>query len=191
MTTAVKSFDIPPLDAYLSAEQGGQELLLIIEMRKMGATRPDQLDDAPAWRVPAYDLEQIICDQLSALLTEQRFVCDMVSDATAETVRQALASADLSAATLRSGTARDKALLLLPKLVSRIDLQEEGIDLAIDRAGLVEVLGMGVIAPTPTGTLVLTLPATKVRRWHQLRLIIPDRRSSILPPSRAMRSWSR
>jgi len=33
-------------------------------------TRPDQLDDAPAWRVSAYDLEQIICDQLSALLTD-------------------------------------------------------------------------------------------------------------------------
>jgi len=135
-------------------------------------TRPDQPDDVPAWRVSAYDLEQIICDQLSALLTDQQFVCDMVSDAPAETVRQALAGADLAAATLRSGTARDKALLL-PKLVSRIDLQEEGVDLAIDRAGLVEVLGMGAVAPTPTGTLVLTLPATKVRRGHQLRLIIP------------------
>jgi site-specific DNA recombinase len=135
-------------------------------------TRTDQLDDAPTWRVSAYDLEQIICDQLSARLTDQQFVCDMVSDATAETVRQALASADLAAATLRSGTARDKALLL-PKLVSRIDLQEEGVDLAIDRAGLVEVLGMGAVAPTSTEALVLTLPATKVRRGHQLRLIIP------------------
>ena len=63
--------------------------------------------------------------------------------------------------------------MLLPKHVSRIDLQEEGVDLAIDRAGLVEALGMEAVAPTPTGTLVLTLPATKVRRGHQLRLIIP------------------
>ena len=131
-------------------------------------TRPDQLDDAPAWRVSAYDL----CDQLSALLTDQQFVCGTVPDATAERVRQALASADLAAATLRSGAAQDEALLL-PKLVSRIDLQEEGVDLAIDRAGLVEALGMGAAAPTPTETLVLTLPATKVRRGHQLQLIIP------------------
>jgi site-specific DNA recombinase len=147
-------------------------------------TRPDQLNDAPAWRVSAYDLEQIICDQLSALLTDQQFVCDMVSDATAETVRQALASADLAAAKLRSGTARDKALLL-PKLVSRIDLQEEGVDLAIDRAGLVEVLGMGTVAPTSTEALVLTLPATKVRHGHQLRLIIPGPQAlNITPASR-------
>lgn len=145
-------------------------------------TRPDQLNDAPAWRVSAYDLEQIICDQLSALLTDQQFVCDMVSDATAETVRQALASADLAAATLRSGTARDKALLL-PRLVSRIDLQEEGVDLAIDRAGLVEVLGMGTVAPTSTEALVLTLPATKVRHGHQLRLIIPGPQILNIPPA--------
>jgi DNA invertase Pin-like site-specific DNA recombinase len=71
-------------------------------------TRPDDLDDAPAWRVSAYDLEQLICDQLSVLLTDQHFVCDMAPEAPAEMVRQALAKADLAAATLRSGPARDK-----------------------------------------------------------------------------------
>jgi len=135
-------------------------------------TRPDQLGDAPAWRVSAYDLENIICDQLSVLLTDQQFVCGMAPDAPAEVVQRALAKADLAAATLRSGIARDKALLLA-KLVSQIDLQEEGVDLTVDRAVLVEVLGMDATVPTSAEALVLTLPATKVRRGHQLRLIIP------------------
>ena len=137
-------------------------------------TRPDQLEDAPAWRVSAYDLENIICDQLSVLLTDQHFVCDIVPDALVEEMTQALAKADLAAATLRSGTTRDKAVLLA-KLVSRIGLQEEGVDLAIDWAGLAEVLGLDIVATSPTApeALVLTLPATKVRRGHQLRLIIP------------------
>jgi site-specific DNA recombinase len=52
-------------------------------------TRPDQMAEAPAWRVSAYDLEQIICDQLSGLLTDQYFVCDMAPDAPAEAIRQA------------------------------------------------------------------------------------------------------
>ena len=135
-------------------------------------TRPDHLDDAPAWRVSAYDLEQLVCDQLSALLTDQRFVCDMAPAIPAETVRQALAKADLAAATLRSGTTRDKAVLL-PRLVKRIDLQEASVDLIFDRTGLVELLGLDTTAPAASENLLLTLPATKVRRGHQLRLIIP------------------
>jgi len=145
-------------------------------------TRPDQLDDAPAWRVSAYDLEQIICDQLSALLTDQQLVCDMVSDATAETVKQALAKADLAAATLRSGIAQDKALLLA-RLISRIDLNEEGINLAVRRAGMADVLEMDVAAPYPSENLMLMLPATKVRRGHQLRLIIPGPQALDIAPT--------
>ena len=139
-------------------------------------TRPDQLDDAPAWRVSAYDLENIICAQLSDLLTDQRFICATEPDASAEAIRQALASADLAAATLRSGSARDTAMLLV-WLVSRIDLREESVDLVINRSALIEVLGFDA-APSPASEpLVLTLPASKVRRGHQLRLIIPGPQS--------------
>ena len=120
----------------------------------------------------AYDLENIICDQLSALLTDQHFTCDMAPDAPAEAISQALAKADLAAAALRSGTARNKALLLA-QLVRRIDLQEEGVHLTIDRTGLKALLGLEVTTPPTNEALMFTLPATKVRRGHQLRLIIP------------------
>lgn len=55
-------------------------------------------------------------------MTDQQFVCDMAPDGSAEMVQRALARTELSAATLRSGIARDKEELLA-KLVSRIDPQ--------------------------------------------------------------------
>lgn len=156
----------------------------------------------------AYDLEYIICDQLSVLLSDQHFICETVPKVlleipakipaempaeippktlpkiSAEMLRQALANADLAAAKLRSGTAWDKALLL-SKLVRRIDVQAAGVDLAVDRAALAQVLGLDPAALYPSENLMLTLPATKVRRGHQLRLIIPGPQVlSIAPATR-------
>ena len=135
-------------------------------------TRPDQIGGTPAWRVSAHDLEHIVCDQLSDMLTDQHFICDAAQDEPAATVQQALGKADLAAATLRSGTARDKAELL-PRLIERIDLREEGIDLTIDSGELAATLGIEVIAAAATDRFCLNLPATRVRRGHQLRLVIP------------------
>jgi hypothetical protein len=106
----------------------------------------------------------------------------MAPDAPTEAIRQALAKADLAAAALRSGTAKNKAILL-PQLVRRIDLQEEGVDLTIDRTGLNALLGLDVADQPSTETLMFTLPATKVRRGHQLRLIIPGPQALNISPA--------
>ncbi len=135
-------------------------------------TRPDKLRDTPAWRVSAYDLENLVCERLSILLTDQQYLCDLAGDAPADTIRQMLAKADMAAAMLRSGPARDKAVML-PAILTRINLSENGIDLAIDTTRLAAVVGLDAIADTADESLVLTLAATKVRRGHQLRLIIP------------------
>jgi len=135
-------------------------------------TRPDKLGDTPAWRVSAYDLENLVCERLSILLTDQQYLCDLAGDVPAEEIRQMLARADLAAATLRSGPARDKAALL-PTIITRIDLREEGIDLAIDNARLASAIGLDAIADAADRSTVLTLAAARVRRGHQLRLIIP------------------
>ncbi len=135
-------------------------------------TRPDQLDETPAWRVSAHDLENLVCERLSILLTDQHFLCALAGDAPADTIQQMLAKADLAAATLRSGSARDKATLL-PAILTRVDLNEEGIDLSIDSIRLAAAIGLHAIAAPAERSMVLTLAATRVRRGHQLRLIIP------------------
>ena len=135
-------------------------------------TRPDQLDDAPAWRVSAHDLERLVCERLSALLTDQQRLCDLAAGSTAEVIEQVLARADLMAAALRSGPAREQARLLAA-IITRIDLHETGIDLTIDTSLLASALGLEKVNNTTDQPLILTLPATKVRRSHQLRLVIP------------------
>ena len=136
-------------------------------------TRSDQLDDAPAWRVSAHDLERLVCVRLSEQLADQQFLCDIADGADADVIQQMLAKADLAAAALRSGTAAARHELV-NQLITRIDLSEEAIDLTVDIIALSSTLGL---APNPDfkpQAMVLTLPATRVRHGHQLRLIIPS-----------------
>ena len=135
-------------------------------------TRSDQLDDAPAWRVSAHDLERLVCERLSEQLTDQQFLCDLASVAPADIVQALLARADLAAAALRSGPVGERARLLAA-IIMQIDLHEEGIDLTVDRAMLAKALGLELADDLPNPRFVMTLLATKVRRGHQLRLIIP------------------
>ena len=135
-------------------------------------TRSDQLDDAPAWRVSAHDLERLVCDELSRHLGDQQMLCDLTLGAPADVIQTMLAQADLTAATLRSGPASERAKLCAA-LITRIDLHEEGIDLTLDNAVMGKALGLEPTDDLADSRIVLTLPATKIRRGHQLRLIIP------------------
>ena len=136
-------------------------------------TRSDQLDDAPAWRVSAHDLERLVCQRLSEQLNDQQFLCDLADGASAEAIQQMLAQADLAAATLRSGPVGERAKLLAA-MITRIDLHEDGIDLTVNEITLSGAFGLAPPTDMETKAMVLTLPATRVRRGHQLRLIIPS-----------------
>ena len=136
-------------------------------------TRNDQLDDAPAWRVSAHDLERLVCDRLAEQLNDQEFLCDLAEGGAAESIQQILAKADLAAATLRSGSATAKHALIAP-IITRIDLAEEAIDLIIDRIGLAAALGLALDPDVEKKSMVLTLPAIRVRHGHQIRLVIPS-----------------
>lgn len=135
-------------------------------------TRSDQLDDAPAWRVSAHDLERLVCDRLSEQLTDQQFLCDLAAGASAEVIQQMLAKADLAAATLRSGSVQTRHGLV-NQMITRIDLCEDVIDLTVNKMSLAIALELESAADMENKAIVLTLPATKVRHGHQLRLIIP------------------
>lgn len=76
------------------------------------------------------------------------------------------------AATIRSGTAHDRAVQL-SAIISRIDLREAAIDLTIETARLVAGIGMEASVKLPDRLLVLTMLATRIRRGHQVRLVIP------------------
>lgn len=134
-------------------------------------TRTDQLDGTSAWRVSAHDLERLVCDGLSDQLMDRSYLCSLAGDASAEAVQRLLSNADLAAACLRSGPAAQKASLLLA-MVDRIDLDENLIKVRLDPVQLAAALEHSepFHAASP---IDLTLPVVKVRRGHQLRLVIP------------------
>jgi site-specific DNA recombinase len=146
-------------------------------------TRSDQLDDAPAWRVSAHDLERLVCEQLSRHLGDQQMLCDLAPAAPADIVQALLARADLAAAALRSGPAGERAKLLAA-VITRIDLHEEGIDLTVDQAILAKALGLELLDGLSNTSFIMTLPATRVRRGHQLRLVIPGPQTLNIVPAR-------
>ena len=144
-------------------------------------TRPDQVDGAPAWRVPAHDLEQLVCQQVAARLSERGFILDLSDGADAAQLQQVIARADLTAAALRSG-ADQQRIELLKVLVQRIDLGEDSVSIALCPAGLSETLGTASPPQFDIPALAITVPAARVRRGQQMRLVVPGPETESQPP---------
>lgn len=144
-------------------------------------TRADQLDSGPAWRVAAHDVEQLVCNRLAGFLTDQQAIFDLAGGDSAdlEAFKRALGRSDIAAATFRSGGAHARAELLAA-MVDRIVLREEAVEISVDRAKLRIFLELAAKSDTEE-PLLLRMPATKVRRGHQLRLIIPGPETASLP----------
>ena len=135
-------------------------------------TRTDLIDGAPAWRVSAHDLERLVCERLAEVLCDQQGLCQLVGEGDAELVQRIVAAGDLAAASLRSGSAQAKAALLMA-LVERINLGEGAIEIRTSHAKLARALDVDSALIMQDEDITLELPATKVRRGHQLRLVIP------------------
>jgi hypothetical protein len=148
-------------------------------------TRSDQLDGSRAWRVSAHDLEQLVCSSLAEKLLDQQFVMGLAggSTANAEQLQNANAEADMVAATLRSGSAHAKAELL-SVLLRQVRLHEDRIEAEVDQLAAQERLGIDGTIDALSEPMIITVPSVRVRRGHQLRLIVPGPEASASKPVR-------
>ena len=135
----------------------------------------------PAWRVSAHDLEQLVCGKLVEKLTERRFTVSVIGEVGAEELQKAIADADLAAATLRSSKAHHRAELL-SQLVTRIDLHEDRMHVTLDVEGLQQLFGLS--SRPDIETPAIAIEAVRIRRGHQLRLIVPGPDSGRPKPGR-------
>ncbi len=145
-------------------------------------TRPEEVDGSPAWRVSAHDLEALVCQHVACRIGNESFVLELV-DATApqaEDIARSLAKADLVVAQVRSGSPHNQAESL-GNMIERIDLHEDRVEIRIDGAGLASELELEAVSPNAE-LLRITIPAVRVRRGHQLRLIIPGKESARASP---------
>ncbi|MET0250605.1 MAG: hypothetical protein ABW203_00340, partial [Novosphingobium sp.] len=138
-------------------------------------TRPDLIDGSPAWRVSAHDLEKLVCQRIAELLVDSQALCGLAKNLgdDAQVLRSIIEAGDLMAATRRSGTAAAR-IPLLESFVSRIILREGAIDIAVHPAKLLAALGYQQQGDKLVDPVVLTCAAVKVRRGHQVRLVIPS-----------------
>ena len=141
-------------------------------------TRPDALDGKPASRISAADLENLVCEQLAGRLADTAFLLDLAgATIDADRLRGSTTRADLAAASLRSGTADAKAGLLAD-LVEGVGLRSGSVELALSADGLTRLLELDPTAPVPSRALCLQIDAVRVRKGHQLRLVVPSPQSS-------------
>ena len=141
-------------------------------------TRPEEIDESRAWRVSAHDLEALVCQHLASRIGNESFVLELLeADAPeAECIVCALAKAGLVAAQVRCGSPHGRAELL-GKMIERIDLHEDRVEIRIDGAGLASELELEAMSPDAE-LLHITVPAVRVQRGHQLRLVIPSKESA-------------
>ena len=133
-------------------------------------TRPDQTKDEPAYRISARDIEQIVTQRLAAYFSVSGNVAALApTDIEAHALQQVLAKADLTAATLRSGSvvARHQ---IITQILSKTILHDDRVALVLSDAGLADVL---TIERSPlSAPIILSVAATRLRHGHQIRLVI-------------------
>ena len=134
-------------------------------------TRTDKTDTAPAWRINAHDIEQLTTNRIAQYLNSHAEISKLAwQDVEATTLQNALAQADLAAATLRSGTPANK-YKLVTWLIERVTLHAGRVEIVISPAKLREQLHLPQV--NKHEPITLSVEATRARKGHQIRLVIP------------------
>lgn len=136
-------------------------------------TRPDEVGGTRAWRVNAHDLERIVCAELAALLSDAQTICSLVGPADAQQTEKAILNARHLAERIDSGQSQTRQDIL-QNLLSRVKLNEGSIEIAIDTDKLVEALEVDRNASLASSQYIITCETARVRRGHELKLIIPS-----------------
>ena len=145
-------------------------------------TRPDALGGKPSCRISATDLENLVCEQLAARIADPGFLLDLAGPSIeADALRRSTACADLTAASLRSGTAEVRAALLAD-LLTKVSLGTGSVEFTLCSDGLVRVLELESAAAIPACNLSIQIEAVRVRKGHQLKLVVPGPEANVPDP---------
>lgn len=125
----------------------------------------DPSPEQPAWRVSAHDLERIVRTRIEALLLDRNRIARLVVTVDPRQVDAAIAAA---AKLVAAGS-----LLVEPATVGieRISLHEDRIDIVVQERSLLSICG--IAADHHHNTITLSAPVERVRRGHELKLVIP------------------
>ena len=148
-------------------------------------TRSDLLDGSPAWRVPAHDLELLVCNRIAELLVDQQALREALGERAddAQALQSIIEAGDVMAARLRSGTVASRQPIVAA-IVDQVALHSDVIVITVAPHRLLLALGHSAETLEGLRPLVLACPATRVRKGHQLRLVIPAATAPLPTPTR-------
>jgi site-specific DNA recombinase len=126
----------------------------------------DPSPDQPAWRVSAHDVERIVRMRIEALLLDRDHIARVVVAVDPQRVDAAISAA--------ARLAETGSPLLAPATIGidRINLHESRIDIVIAAGRLLRACEIMAL-DAPPATITLSAPVERVRRGHELKLIIP------------------
>ncbi len=142
-----------------------------------------KLDDRLAG-LSAHDIEGLVCDRIAGLLSDQQFLCELtgIDEKFSQSLHRAIAEGNVAGAALRSGSTQAKAALL-EAIVERIELHSNALTILVGRSKLRKVLLLADPEVAEEWLFTLSCEVAKVRRGHQVRLIIPSGRQAAEPPA--------
>jgi DNA invertase Pin-like site-specific DNA recombinase len=146
-------------------------------------TRADLVGHDPAWRTSAHDIEGIVRSCIAELLRDRRKIEGLIAAVTADLgeVHKALERA----AQFSSIAATDygsECVAQLRQLIVRVMFQRDAVSIEIDRTKLLLALCCAPLTTPGTSPLItLTCAASRVRRGHSLKLMVPASTHAIEP----------
>jgi site-specific DNA recombinase len=137
-------------------------------------THPDEVvDNIPAWRLPAYDIEKRVIGALVDFLQDHRAIRKLVG--TSDASQLSLALSRCQDAAVRVQTSAYHRRTKVPALIQRVEVGNDTIGSRLSPNGFADMLG----CPFDAERLPkLTARITRMRKGCEIRLVLTDEDAS-------------
>ncbi|MCT2557361.1 recombinase family protein [Tsuneonella sp. YG55] len=129
----------------------------------------EDLSQAPAWRLPAHDIEKSVIGRLVQFLEDRSSIRRLVGLDDAARLSAALDLCQHTADRLRYCTYHRRTKI--PTLIERVDVRDADIQVQLSSSGLGKLLRSEV---SDERRLTLTAPVCRIRKGKEVRLVITD-----------------
>jgi len=152
-------------------------------VRSVTGTKPLQVhNDAgidaanPAWRESAHDFERIVSERLRSFLIDGAAVHAAIRDSVTDTreMESALSAAADAGLELSKPISHNRPAML-SRFIDRVTLANDRVEVKVRKASLFPEASSGDGENTnDADPIILAAPTARVRRGHEVRLIIPS-----------------
>jgi DNA invertase Pin-like site-specific DNA recombinase len=127
------------------------------------------IDDAPAWRLPAHDIEKRVVGKLVEFLSNQKAIRKLVGSHDAAKLAAAITRCRRTAERLQSSTYHRRTKV--PALVARVDVTDNALRITLSSLGFADLLRLEI---DQRRLPLITAPVSRIRKGKEVKLVITD-----------------